>query len=97
VAGRFWEIVAILAFSRRTQWAILLGFVAFIVIIFLGDHFVNDFELTGAMAPLTESIKDLIDQRYDKAAFACLFSSWALAFKMYRKDKKRFYRMGTGQ
>lgn len=88
---RFGEFVAILTFSRRTQWALLLGLVAYIGISLLGDHFLNDFELTGAMSSLTEPIKDLIDQRYDKAAFACLLSSWALAFKVYRKDKKRFY------
>lgn len=89
---RFWEFVAILAFSRRTQWALLLGLIAFIAINLLGNHILSDFELTGAMSPLTESIKGIIDQRYDKAAYACLFSSWALAFKLYRKDKRRFYR-----
>ena len=90
---RFWEFVAIFAFSRRTQWALLLGLIAFVAMNLLGNHILSDFELTGAMAPLTESIKGLIDQRYDKMAFACLFSSWALAFRFYRKDRKRFYRI----
>jgi len=67
--------------------------IAFNAIIILGNHILSDFELTGAMSPLTESIKGIIDQRYDKAAYACLFSSWALAFKLYRKDRKRFYRI----
>lgn len=93
MVDRFLELVAILAFSRRTQWALLIGVVGFIVIRLLGDYLLNDFELSGAMSPLTESVKGLIDQRYDKLAFACLFSSWALAFKLYRKDKKRFYRI----
>ena len=34
--------------------------------------------------------KGLIEKRYDKVAYACLFSSWALAFKFYQKDKERF-------
>lgn len=90
---RFWEFVAILAFSRRTQWAFLFGLVSFFVIRLLGAFWLNDFELTGTMAPLTETVRSLIDQRYDKAAYACLFSSWALAFKLYRKDKQKFYRI----
>lgn len=89
MAERFWEFVAVLAFSRRTQWALFLGMVGFIGINLLENHLLNDFELTGPMSALTEPIKTLLDQRYDKAAYACLFSSWALAFKMYRKDKKR--------
>lgn len=91
MAERFWEFVAVLAFSRRTQWAILLGLIAFVGLNLFGDHLLDDFELTGAMKPLNESIKCLIDQRYDRAALACLFSSWALAFKVYCKDKKKFY------
>ena len=90
---RVWEFVAILAFSRRTQWVLLLGLIAYIAINRLGNHILSDFELTGTMSPLTESIKGIIDQRYDKAAYACLFSSWAMAFKMYRKDKNRYYRI----
>lgn len=71
----------------------MLGVVAFFAVNLLGNHILSDFELSGAMSPLTESIKGIIDQRYDKAAYACLFSSWALAFRLYRKDKKRFYRI----
>lgn len=93
MAECFWEFVAIFAFSRRTQWALLLGLVAFIAINLLGNHMLNDFELTGVLSPLTETIKGLILQRYDKAAYACLFSSWALAFRLYQKDKKLFYRI----
>ena len=93
MVNRFWEFVAVLAFSRRTQWVLLLGLVAFFAVNLLGNHILNDFELSGAMSPLTESIKRIIDQRYDKAAYGCLFSSWALAFKLYRKDKSRFYRI----
>lgn len=85
------EIIYVLAFSRRTQWALILGLVGFVSIMLLGHHMADSFELSGAMAPLTEVFKDKFAHKYDKAAYACLFSFWMLAFKSYRKDKKRVF------
>ncbi|WP_316347332.1 hypothetical protein [Desulfuromonas acetoxidans] len=93
MVDRFWEFIAVIAFSQRTQWALLLGVVGFILFKFLSQHVLDDFELTGSMSLLAEPIKEWIDQRYGKAALTCLLSSWALAYKFYQKDKKRFYRI----
>lgn len=82
------EIIYVLALSRRTQWALVFGLVGFVSIMLLGHNMMDSFELSGAMAPFTEVFKEKFAQRYDKAAYACLFSFWALAFKFYRKDKK---------
>jgi hypothetical protein len=85
------EIICVLAFSRRAQWALALGLVGFVSIMLIGHHMTDSFELSGAMAPLSEVFRAKIAHRYDKAAYACLFSFWALAFKFYRKDKKRVF------
>ena len=84
------EVVLVLSFSKRTQWAILLGIIGFFVITFLGSTQLDSFELQGAMAPFLGIIKDKLLQKYDKAAYGCLGSFWLLAFKLYRLDKKRF-------
>lgn len=86
------EIFPIVAFSKRIQWALLFGVIGFFGIKLLGHHIVNDFEISGILAPLTEVIQFRIGQRYDDAAFACLFSSLTMAVRFYRKDRKRFYR-----
>jgi hypothetical protein len=43
------------------------------------------------MAGLTDIIKEKFAHRYDKAAWAALISFWSLAFKLYHKDKKKFW------
>ncbi len=87
----FWEIITILAYSRRTQWALVVGILGFFLIRIWGNHILNSFELTGSMSVLSDAIREILDQRYDKAALGCLFSSWALAVKCYMKDRRRLY------
>lgn len=91
LAGWLTEVLLILSFSKRTQWAIFLGVIGFFVINFLGSTQLDNFELQGAMAPFSGVIKDNLVQKYDKAAYGCLGSFWLLAYKLYRRDKKRFY------
>jgi hypothetical protein len=92
LGGWFAEVLMVLSFSKRTQWAIVLGVVSFLVMNILGHSQLANFELQGAMAPFTEVIKDKLLSKYDKAAYGCLAGFWLLAFKLYRKDKKNFYR-----
>ena len=85
------EILLILSFSKKTQFAILLGMIGYIVIEIIGAHQVRDFHLSGYLEPLSDVIKEKLIGKYDKAALGCLGSFWVLAIKQYRKDRKRFY------
>lgn len=87
----FWEVITVLTYSRRTWWAFFVGILGYFLIQIWGDHSLNSFELTGPMSVLSDAIRGIIDQRYDKAALGCLFSFWALAIKCFMKDRKRFY------
>lgn len=86
------EVLMILVFSKKTQWALLLGVVGFFVILIVGSYQIENFQLHGSMAAYSDIFRDKILRRYDKAAWFCLISFWVLAFKMYRKDKRRFYK-----
>lgn len=88
----FTEILIVIAYSGRTQAAIILGMVGFIVINLIGDFYLADFQLSGFMAPLTAVINEKLLHRYDKAAWGVLFSCWWLAVKFYRKDRKKVLR-----
>lgn len=88
----FFELLTILCFSRRTLFAIILGMLGYIAISLIGKHMVGDFQLSGYLAPMSDLVKENLLGKYDKAAIGWLVSSWLLAIKLYRKDKKRFYR-----
>ncbi|MDO9419986.1 MAG: hypothetical protein Q7T66_04910 [Herminiimonas sp.] len=86
------DVLMILAYSRKTQLAFMLGVVGFLVILLTGWYQLENFQLQGMMAPYSDFFRDKILRKYDKAAWFCLISFWILAFKMYQKDKKRFYK-----
>jgi hypothetical protein len=90
--GWFAEVLMVLLYSRRSLWALVLGVVSYFAISIIGDHQTANFELHGAMAPLTDVFRDKILSRYDKAAIGCLVASLGMAIKFYRKDRKKFYR-----
>ena len=88
--GFLGEVVFILTISRRTRWALALGPISFFTILIVGEFQLQDFQFQGMLAPYTEYFREKILRRYDKAAWFCLASFWILAFKLYRKDKKKF-------
>lgn len=88
----FSEILLVVAYSGRTQAAIVLGMVGFIAVNLIGDYYLANFQLSGQMSGLTDIIKEKFAHRYDKAAWAMLFSFWWTALKLYRKDKKKILR-----
>ncbi len=83
------EILVVLAYSPRSQFAIVLGLVSFAGFMLAGEYFVGQIELHGVLAPLTHVVREKIGQRYDKEAWASLASCLLLAVKLYRKDRKR--------
>ncbi|WP_432741475.1 hypothetical protein ABXJ76_14710 [Methylobacter sp. G7] len=70
----FTEILIIIAYSGRTQAAIILGAIGFVVISLVGDYYLANFQLSGQMSGLTDIIKEKFAHRYDKVACGVLFS-----------------------
>lgn len=87
----FYEFLTILAFSRKTQFVIIVGMIGYLAFNVIGSYMLRDFQLTGFFAPLSDVVKDKLIGKYNNAALGCLVYSWLLAIKLYRKDKKRFY------
>lgn len=85
------EILIVIAYSGRTQAAIILGTLGFIIINLVGDHYLANFHFSGQMSGLTDVVREKFAHRYDKAAWVALFSFWSLAFKLYHKDKKNLW------
>lgn len=89
----FEEFVMVIAYSSRTQLALLFGALFFIGILLAGDYFASHFEFHGLFAPMTDFIREKIVHRYDKAAWLALGSFLLLAFKCYKKDRKRLMQL----
>ena len=87
------EFLLILAFSRRTLIAIILGVISFFVVNIFGYFILKDFQFSGVLQPLSESVGNLIGNRYDRVAWGSLIGFWVLAIQFYKKDKKRFHRI----
>lgn len=87
----FTEILYVIAMSKKTQWALILGVVFFIGISLLGSHLTSNLHFTGPLKGLEDAIAGKLLKRYDKVALIALISFWMLAFKHYHRDKKRFW------
>lgn len=85
------ECLVVLAHSTRTQLALLFGLGFFLGTMAAGNYFTSHLELHGLLAPLTDVIREKIAHRYDKAAWAILFSFLFLAVRCYMKDRKRLF------
>lgn len=86
----FTEFLYVLSFSKRTQWAIILGIVFFIAVSLLGKHMISTLHFSGPIAGLEGAIGSKLLKHYDKAALFGLLSFWCLAVKCYLRDRKRF-------
>jgi hypothetical protein len=84
------EFLIVLAYSTKTQLSIFFGVVFFIGTLLLGHHLVSGLVFQGILAPLTDTIRPIIEHRYEKAAWGSLVAFLFLAFKCYKKDRKRF-------
>lgn len=72
------------ALSKRTQWAIILGMVFFIIVSLLGKHIVSTLQFSGPIAGLESVIGSKLLKHYDKAALFGLLSFWAVALLVGR-------------
>ena len=87
----FAEILYVIAMSKKTQWALILGIVFFIGISLVGSHLTSSLQFSGSLKGLEDAIAGKLFKRYDKVALLALISFWALAFKCYHRDKKRLW------
>ncbi|AVT49503.1 hypothetical protein C8I07_18225 [Shewanella baltica] len=85
------EFLYVLPLSKRTQLALIFGVVFHFVILLIGKYYIAEIEFQGVMKPLEDAIVGKLLHRYDKVALFVLVSFWILAFKCYRKDRKRLY------
>ena len=86
------EFLVVLAYSTKTQLAVIFGLAFFVGTMVMGDYFISHLEIHGVLAPLTDVIREKIAHRYDKVAWASLVSFLFLAVKCYKKDRKRLLR-----
>lgn len=86
----FAEVLYVMAMSKKTQWAIILGIVFFIGISLVGSHLISNLQFSGPLKGLEDAVAGKLLKRYDKVALLALISFWILAFKCYHRDKKRF-------
>lgn len=85
------EILYILAQSKRTQWAIILGIIFYFGIHLYGQYALANLENHVGVGGLKDILIHKIVKKYDKLAFFTLISFWVLAFRLYQKDKKRYW------
>ena len=81
------EFISVLAYSKKTQWAIIWGIVFFIGINIAGSFILSNSQGDGILNAISEKYA----RKYDKVAFIALFSFLAIAVKSYRRDRKKFF------
>ena len=83
------EFLYVLAVSKRTHRALICGVVFYLLINFVGDHYVAEIEFQGVMKSYQEVIVRKLSRKYDKFALGVLITFWGLALKFYCIDRKR--------
>lgn len=83
------EFWVVLCYSTKTQLALGLAIIFFFGILLLGEILVGGLQLTGPLAPLTEPLRDIFMNKYDKVAWMAFGSFLLLAAKSFRKDRRR--------
>lgn len=85
------EWLIVYAHSRRAQAALWVGIIGFIVMLVVGDFNLGAFQLHGPLAPLTDTIRKILQDKYEGAAWGILGSSLLLTYRLLKKDRKRLF------
>lgn len=88
----FEEFLVVLAYSTKTQLAVIFGLAFFVGTMVAGVYFTSHLEIHGILAPLTDVVREKIAHRYDKVAWGNLAAFFLIAVKCYKKDRKRLLR-----
>lgn len=83
----FLEIIYVIAMSKRTQFAFVMGILFFVGINLLGEYMATKIEFNG----LLKSLEHKLLRRYDRVALGALIAFWLLALKFYNKDKHKYW------
>ena len=87
------EFIVVLGYSKRTQFALVLGGFFAPGLGLAGAYFVESISFAGPLAPLAEAIREKLMHRYDKAALLCLLGFLGLAVKSFLRDRKRLLQL----
>ena len=83
------EMLYVLGHSRRAQAALVLGMLFWAGFVMLGTELEDRISLPGAFAPLNDVLRTHIEHRASHAARAAIFGFAVVAFKAYRRDRRR--------
>lgn len=86
------EFLYVFAYSKRTQFILLVGVVLFGGLLIGGAYTTSHMELKNVPDSVVDVIRNKLLQRYEKAAWGILGLSVLAAVKFYRKDRKRLGR-----
>lgn len=89
MGDRLLEVLVVLGHSTRAQLAIILGVTFFVGLMVAGHLLVDGLALPGLLSPVADVLREHLMQRYDKAAWAALGGFAWIAFKAYRRDRRR--------
>lgn len=89
----FQEFIFVLAYSKRTQLALVLAVLFPLGVWLLGEYMVSRIVFSGPLASMTELVRETLSHRYDKAALLCLFGFLGLAVKSYLRARKRLLQL----
>lgn len=93
MGDRFAEMWLVFCYSTKTQLALVLVAIFSIGILLMGQWLVGGFQLTGPLAPLTDTLRDEFIHKYGKVAWSALVGFLLLAAKSYRNDRRRILGM----
>lgn len=93
MTDRILELLVVLNHSARTRWCLYIGILFASVIQMLGRWLIDDFNLTGPVAPLTQVIRGALWDRYNAGSLAILGASIVTAARLYRLDRKRLFEL----
>lgn len=87
----FERFIIVLSHSRKTQTALAVGIVGFLVFMLAARFHVPEPVITGPLAPMNEAIAQIVSYRYVAAAYGTLGSAVLCAIKCFRSDYRRIF------
>lgn len=87
----FERFIIVLSHSWKTQAALSIGIVGYLVLMVVARFHVPEPVLTGPLAPINEAIAQIVGYRYEAAAYTTLASAVHIAIKCFRRDYRRMF------
>lgn len=87
----FEEFLVVFTHCRRCQWTLVAGCLFATGFLLAGLYFENQIQFDGPFSALTEPFRQLIHDRYGKAALGVLGASVVATWRAYKKTRKRIF------